>query len=80
MSAGEPVTEHSDLIGAAFQLAARLVDRAEPGTVLVSGAWQGPHLPEAWQVRPKGFAEPVQVFEVVWQEQERGSDRATVSP
>jgi class 3 adenylate cyclase len=78
MSAGEPVTEHSDFFGAAVQLAARLVDRAEPGTVLVSGAVHDLALGKGFvfrkrgRLRPKGFAEPVQVFEVVWQEQEGG--------
>ena len=74
MSAGEPVTEHSDFFGAAVQLAARLADRAEPGTVLVSSAVRDLALGKGFvfrkrgRLRPKGFAESVQVFEVVWQE------------
>jgi class 3 adenylate cyclase len=73
MSAGEPVTEHGDFFGAAVQLAARLADRAQPGTVLVSSAVRDLALGKDFvfrkrgRVRPKGFAESVQVFEVMWQ-------------
>jgi class 3 adenylate cyclase len=79
MSAGEPVTEHSDFFGAAVQLAARLVDRAEPGTVLVSSAVRDLAIGKGFtfrkhgRLRPKGFIEPVQVFELMWQESEVGS-------
>lgn len=74
MSAGEPVTEHSDFFGAAVQLAARLADRAEPGTVLVSSTVRDLALGKGFvfekrgRLRPKGFAEPVQAYEVKWQE------------
>jgi class 3 adenylate cyclase len=88
MSAGEPVTEHNDFFGAAVQLAARLVDRAEPGTVLVPGAVRDLALGKGFvfrkrgSLRPKGFAEPVQVFEVVWEEhaQEPDGSAATSRP
>lgn len=85
MSAGEPVTEHSDFFGAAVQLAARLADRAEPGTVLVSSAVHDLALGKGFafrkrgQLRPKGFAEPVRVFEVVWSEQPPESDQSAQS-
>jgi class 3 adenylate cyclase len=75
ISAGEPVTEHSDFFGAAVQLAARLTDRAEPGTVLVSSTVRDLALGKAFvfrkrgRLRPKGFAEPVQAYELLWQEQ-----------
>jgi class 3 adenylate cyclase len=74
MAAGEPVTEHSDFFGAAVQLAARLTDRAAPGTVLVSSTVRDLALGKGFvfrkhgRVRPKGFAESVEVFEVEWQE------------
>jgi class 3 adenylate cyclase len=74
MAAGEPVTEHSDFFGATVQLAARLADRAEPGTVLVSSAIRDLAIGKGFifrkhgSVRPKGFEEAVQVFEVLWQE------------
>ena len=76
MSAGEPVTEHSDFFGAAVQLAARLAARAEPGTVLVSSTVRDLALGKGFEflkrgrLRPKGFPDPVQVYEVVWQERE----------
>jgi class 3 adenylate cyclase len=85
MSAGEPVTEHSDFFGAAVQLAARLVDRAEPGTVFVSSAvrdlaiGKGFMFQKRGRLRPKGFAEPVQVFEVMWQEQPPGSGQPPIT-
>jgi class 3 adenylate cyclase len=75
MSAGEPVTEHSDFFGAAVQLAARLADRAAPGTVLVSSTVRDLALGKGFEflkrgrLRPKGFPDPVQVYEVVWREQ-----------
>ena len=77
MAAGEPVTEHSDFFGAAVQLAARLADRAAPGTVLVSSTVRDLALGKGFEflkrgrLRPKGFPDPVQVYEVVWQEQAR---------
>ena len=77
MAAGEPVTEHSDFFGAAVQLAARLADRAAPGTVLVSSTVRDLALGKGFEflkrgrLRPKGFPDPVQVYEVVWQEQTR---------
>lgn len=73
MSAGEPVTERDDLFRAVVQLAARLCNRAEPGSVLVSSAvrdlamGKGFELQKRGKVTLKGFDEPVPVFEVVWQ-------------
>jgi class 3 adenylate cyclase len=81
MSAGEPVTEHSDFFGAAVQLAARLADRAEPGTVLVSSTVRDLALGKGFvfekrgRLRPKGFAESVQAYEVRWQDRTQAPDR-----
>ena len=78
LAAGEPVTERDDLFGAAVQLAARLCSRAEPETVLVSGAVRDLAIGKGFQFRKrgrlrlKGFDEPVAVFEVDW----RGSASA----
>jgi class 3 adenylate cyclase len=86
MSAGEPVTEHSDFFGAAVQLAARLVARADPGTVLVSSAVRDLALGKGFvfrkrgRMRLKGFAEPAQVFEVLWQENATGHEAMPTSP
>ena len=85
MSAGEPVTEGDDFFGAAVQLAARLTDLAKPGTVLVSSAVRDLALGKGFvflkrgALRPKGFAEPVQTFEVVWQEPAPGRAATPVS-
>lgn len=85
MSAGEPVTEDSDFFGAAVQLAARLVDRAEPGTVLVSSAVRDLALGKGFvfrkrgRFRPKGFAEPVQVYEVMWQDEAPATDATALA-
>jgi class 3 adenylate cyclase len=74
MSAGEPVTERNDLFGAVVQLAARLCSRAEPGTVVVSSAVHDLALGKGFAFRKrgrlslKGFDEPVDTFEVVWQQ------------
>jgi class 3 adenylate cyclase len=75
MSAGEPVTERDDLFGAAVQLAARLCQRAEPGTILVSSAVRDLALGKGFlfqkprRLRLKGFEEPQAVYEVTWQAQ-----------
>jgi len=73
LSAGEPVTERDDLFGAAVQLAARLCQRAEPGTILVSSGvhdlavGKGFAFRRGKRLRLKGFEEPVNAFGVVWE-------------
>ena len=72
VSAGEPVTENDDLFGAAVQLAARLCQRASPGSVLVSSAvrdlalGKGFSFQKGGTVRLKGFPEAIRVFAVTW--------------
>jgi class 3 adenylate cyclase len=72
LAAGEPVTERDDLFGATVQLAARLCAKAEPGTILASGAVHDLALGKGFafrkrgRLRLKGFDEPVSVFEVEW--------------
>jgi class 3 adenylate cyclase len=84
MSAGEPVTEDSDFFGAAVQLAARIADRAEPGTVLVSSAVHDLALGKGFvfrkrgRWRPKGFDEPMQVYEVMWQVEAPGPNATRI--
>jgi class 3 adenylate cyclase len=74
IAAGEPVTERDDLFGAAVQLAARLSNRAEGDAILVSSAvrdlavGKGFAFRRRGRLRLKGFEEPQQVFEVLWQE------------
>ena len=71
LDAGEPVADHNDLFGATVQTAARLCQSAEPDTIVVSGALRG-LLPEPSRLTGlgrrslKGFAEPVDAYEVVW--------------
>jgi class 3 adenylate cyclase len=82
MSAGEPVTERDDLFGAAVQLAARLCQRAKPGTILVSSGVRDLALGKGFvfrkggSLRLKGFDEPLSVYEVLWEVQppERTTD------
>jgi class 3 adenylate cyclase len=74
LAAGEPVTERDDLFGAAVQLAARLCQRARPGSILVASGVEGLALGKGFtftkrgSLRLKGFDEPVPTFEVVWQQ------------
>ncbi len=71
VTAGEPVDHNDDLFGSSVNLAARLCDAAEAGTILVSdvveelGSKKGFTFEEADAKSLKGFAEPVQVFELL---------------
>ena len=72
LAAGEPVTERDDLFGAAVRLAARLCQRASPGTILVSNGVQGLALGKGFTfrrrgtLRLKGFDDPVGTYELAW--------------
>jgi class 3 adenylate cyclase len=72
LSAGEPVTEGQDLFGAAVQLAARLCDRADPGSIVVSGVVRDLSIGKGFAFGPrvdaelKGFPEPVDICELIW--------------
>jgi class 3 adenylate cyclase len=74
LAAGEPVVENDDLFGAAVQLAARLCDRAGSGCILVSGAVRDLAIGKRFvfqrrgRLTMKGFDEPINLFEVAWQE------------
>jgi class 3 adenylate cyclase len=74
IAAGEPVAEGNDLFGAAVQLAARLCQRARPGTILAAGAvrdlalGKGFTFGRATRLRLKGFEESVAAFEVDWEQ------------
>jgi len=74
LSAGEPVTEHDDLFGAAVALAARVCGSAKAGQILVSSAvrelclGKGFIFSERSRRRLKGFEEPVRLYEARWQE------------
>jgi class 3 adenylate cyclase len=73
LAAGEPVTERGDLFGAAVQLAARLCQLAEPGSILVSSGVHDLARGKGFRFGPprrrrlKGFDELVTSYEVLWQ-------------
>lgn len=74
VAAGEPVTEHDDLFGAAVQQAARLCACAAPGCIVVSSGvrdlcrGKGITFLNRDPVVVKGFDEPIAHFEVRWRE------------
>lgn len=74
LNAGEPVAEEDDLFGTSVQLASRVCDRAEPGQILAAdvvrqlAAGKGFLFADIGEVVPKGFEEPVRLYEVRWQE------------
>ncbi len=70
LNAGEPVIEGSDLFGTAVQLARRVCDAAEPGTIVVTdvvrqlAAGKGFLFSDTGEVALKGFEDPVRLFAV----------------
>lgn len=72
MSAGEPVSEKQDLFGAAVQLARRVCDVGDEGSIVTSGVVRELCVGKPWEFVPrggvplKGFAEPVPLFDVQW--------------
>ncbi len=73
ISAGEPVTDHDDLFGAAVALARRICDCTDPGRILVSSAvrelclGKGFLFGDRGKRRLKGFDEPARLYEARWQ-------------
>ena len=74
LNAGEPIVEDDDLFGTSVDLAARICDHAEPGQILASNvvrelaAGKGFIFGDIGEVVPKGFEEPVRLYEVKWRE------------
>ncbi len=74
LNAGEPVVEEDDLFGASVQLARRVCDHAEPGQIVVAdvvrqlATGKGFLFSDLGDVVPKGFEEPVRLYEVRWRE------------
>jgi len=72
INAGEPIVEDNDLFGTTVQLSARIVDKASSGQVLVSdtvrGICQGKgiNFVNRGAREMKGFADPIALFEAVW--------------
>jgi pimeloyl-ACP methyl ester carboxylesterase/class 3 adenylate cyclase len=74
LNAGEPVAEERDLFGTSVQLARRICDHAQAGQILASNvvrelaAGKGFLFSDMGEVVPKGFEEPVRLYEVRWRE------------
>ena len=74
LNAGEPIAEEGDLFGTSVDLAARICDHAEPGQILASdvvrqlAAGKGFLFADIGDVVPKGFEDPVRLYEVRWRE------------
>lgn len=72
ISAGEPVHDGGDLFGAAVQLARRICDHAEPGTIFTSNVVRELCIGKPYRfsdrgdAQLKGFEAPVRVHEVHW--------------
>ena len=70
------MVEEQDLFGASVQLARRICDRAAPGQILASNVvrelamGKGFLFGDIGEVVPKGFEEPVRLYEVRWKEDE----------
>lgn len=75
LSAGEPVAEHSDLFGAAVQLAARACGHAGSGQIIVTNVvrelciGKGFLFSDQGDVVLRGFEDPVRLYEVRWEEE-----------
>jgi hypothetical protein len=73
LSAGEPVEDSGDLFGAVVQLARRICDAAEPGSILTSNAIRELAMGKMFRFtdrgeKPlKGFDDPVRLHELHWQ-------------
>jgi class 3 adenylate cyclase len=71
LDAGEPVADSNDLFGTTVQMAARLCQNAEPESIVVSEA-VSELMSDRFQMTRighrnlKGFAQPVEMFEVNW--------------
>jgi class 3 adenylate cyclase len=74
LNAGEPVREGGDLFGTAVQLARRICDQAQPGQILAANvvreltAGKGFLFSDLGEVVPKGFEDPVRLYQVRWEE------------
>lgn len=72
LDTGEPIEEDNDLYGTTVQLAARIVEKAEAGQILISetvrGICSGKHFifRDHGSVTMKGFRKDVRLHEVVW--------------
>ncbi|MDH5187458.1 MAG: adenylate/guanylate cyclase domain-containing protein [Rhodospirillaceae bacterium] len=74
INVGEPISEDNDLFGSTVQLAARIVDKAKAGEILISeavhGLTQGKKIPfvKHDEFEMKGFDHPISTYRVIWDE------------
>jgi class 3 adenylate cyclase len=75
LNAGEPIAEDGDLFGSTVILASRIAAQAGAGEILVAdtirglASGKGFLFADRGEVVPKGFEEPVRLYEVRWQEE-----------
>jgi adenylate cyclase len=71
LNAGEPLAEDGDIFGTAVQMARRLCDSAGPGQIVASdvvrqlAAGKGIEFRDLGRAELKGYAEAVQLYEIV---------------
>src|SRR3990172_3894085 len=71
LNAGEPLAEDGDIFGTAVQMARRICDSAGPGQILAAdvvrqlAAGKGIEFRDLGKAELKGFAEAVQLYEIV---------------
>ena len=74
LNAGEPIAEDDDLFGTSVDLAARLVDHAQPGQIIASdvvrqlAAGKDFLFSDLGETELRGFEDPVKLWEVRWQD------------
>jgi len=82
LNAGEPIAEDNDLFGTVVQLSARIVDKASADQIYVSEIVRGICAGKDYTFvscggfEMKGFSEPINIFEVKWNEAEGGEEAA----
>ena len=73
LNAGEPVVEEQDMFGTAVQLARRVCDHGEAGSILVTdvvrqlAAGKRYLFSDTGEATLRGFEDPVRLYEVSWQ-------------
>ena len=75
LNAGEPIAEDDDLFGTSVDLAARLVDHAQPGQIIASdvvrqlAAGKQFLFSDLGETELRGFEDPVKLWEVSWRKE-----------
>jgi adenylate cyclase len=74
LNAGEPIAEDDDLFGTSVDLAARLVDHAQPGQIVAAdvvrqlAAGKDFLFSDLGETELRGFEDPVKLWELRWQD------------